>query len=99
VTRARGNVQCEDCGDDCERRTRCVHCKLLVCRWCFHHVHSCEPNHSRAECRDIAKAEPPRVRQLDFKEVFSCPECQRISHNPNDLENRYCGNCHRFFAK
>jgi hypothetical protein len=25
-----------------------------------------------------------------------CKLCQRISYNPNDVKNRYCGNCHRF---
>lgn len=25
-----------------------------------------------------------------------CPKCGMVSHNPNDVENRYCGNCHAF---
>jgi hypothetical protein len=33
---------CEDCGDECRRRTRCPACDLLVCRWCYHHVHGRE---------------------------------------------------------
>ena len=33
---------CEDCGDDCVRRTRCKKCKLLICRWCYHHTHNLE---------------------------------------------------------
>jgi uncharacterized OB-fold protein len=33
--------KCEDCGEDSfQRRTRCKRCGLLVCGWCFHHVHS-----------------------------------------------------------
>lgn len=35
-------VQCEDCGDDCQRRTRCPNCNNLVCRWCYHHTHRLE---------------------------------------------------------
>lgn len=31
---------CEDCGEDCKRRTRCPNCKLLVCSWCWHHSHN-----------------------------------------------------------
>jgi len=32
---------CEDCGErDASRRRRCKRCDLLVCGWCFHHVHS-----------------------------------------------------------
>lgn len=44
---------CEDCGDEeVKRRTRCHHCDLMVCPWCWHHVHRCEPNHKPEECRD-----------------------------------------------
>lgn len=28
---------------------------------------------------------------------FTCPECKRTSHNPNDERYRYCGACHEFF--
>lgn len=33
---------CEDpnCGEEVVRRTRCPNCKLLVCAWCFNHVHN-----------------------------------------------------------
>lgn len=32
--------KCEDCGDDAlGRRTRCPNCNLLVCGWCYNHVH------------------------------------------------------------
>jgi hypothetical protein len=51
------SIECEDCGDETapgERRKRCHHCSLMVCRWCWHHVHRCEPNHTAAECRDRA---------------------------------------------
>jgi len=27
---------------------------------------------------------------------ITCPRCGRTSFNPNDIEQRYCGNCHRF---
>jgi ribosomal protein L37AE/L43A len=30
---------------------------------------------------------------------FQCPECKRISHNPNDLKNRFCANCNKFFPE
>lgn len=29
---------------------------------------------------------------------FTCPECSRTSHNPNDEKYRYCGACHKFFT-
>jgi len=27
---------------------------------------------------------------------FTCPFCGAVSHNPNDLEQHYCGRCHVF---
>lgn len=46
---------CEDCGEPQARRKRCHHCGWLVCRWCWHHVHRCEPSHTKKECRDLQK--------------------------------------------
>lgn len=25
-----------------------------------------------------------------------CPKCGMVSYNPNDIRERYCGNCHAF---
>jgi predicted RNA-binding Zn-ribbon protein involved in translation (DUF1610 family) len=30
---------------------------------------------------------------------FICPDCGAASWNPNDKTHRYCGRCHKFFAK
>ncbi len=27
---------------------------------------------------------------------ITCPFCKMTSYNPNDIEQRYCGNCHAF---
>ena len=27
---------------------------------------------------------------------IACPKCGMVSHNPNDVRERYCGNCHGF---
>ena len=27
---------------------------------------------------------------------YTCPNCGKVSHNPNDETHRYCGACHRF---
>lgn len=32
-------TECEDCGDEVKRRTKCANCWLKVCGWCKHHVH------------------------------------------------------------
>jgi hypothetical protein len=31
--------------------------------------------------------------------VIRCRRCKLISHNPHDVENRYCGNCHVFHER
>lgn len=28
--------------------------------------------------------------------AFSCPLCHKVSHNENDVRERYCGNCRVF---
>lgn len=28
--------------------------------------------------------------------THTCPHCGAVSHNPNDVANRYCGRCHHF---
>jgi len=27
---------------------------------------------------------------------YRCSRCLRVSHNPNDAQQRYCGACHKF---
>ena len=27
---------------------------------------------------------------------ITCPTCGAVSHNPNDIAQRYCGHCHQF---
>src|SRR5205807_7468130 len=33
------------------------------------------------------------------EESITCPLCGMTSHNPNDVKNGYCGNCHAFTAE
>lgn len=41
---------------------------------------------------------PSRWRSGDAVPVpFTCPECVRTSHHPEDERHRYCGACHKFF--
>lgn len=28
----------------------------------------------------------------------TCPQCGMESHNPNDVLEKYCGNCHQFYS-
>jgi hypothetical protein len=30
---------------------------------------------------------------------FKCPKCRRVSYNPNDIAQKYCGSCHLFFGE
>jgi hypothetical protein len=30
---------------------------------------------------------------------FTCPKCGRVSHNPNDEREQYCGHCHEFVGE
>lgn len=32
----------------------------------------------------------------DDRDFFICPECSRISYNPEDISEGYCGYCHAF---
>ena len=33
---------------------------------------------------------------MSGKSSITCPVCGYTSYNPNDVKNRYCGNCHVF---
>jgi hypothetical protein len=40
----------------------------------------------------------PAYRILRYRDVpcLLCLRCNRISHNPNDVQHHYCGACHLF---
>lgn len=38
----------------------------------------------------------PGIRIEIAQPYFECPACHARSHNPNDIENFYCGRCHQF---
>ena len=33
-------VECEECGEECKRRTRCKSCGEMRCGYCLHHFHN-----------------------------------------------------------
>ena len=37
-----------------------------------------------------------QTAQLCQQPSITCPRCHMTSYNPNDIEARYCGNCHAF---
>ena len=36
------------------------------------------------------------VTVTDCRPHFTCPVCHMTSYHPEDVRNRYCGNCHEF---
>ena len=30
---------------------------------------------------------------------IKCRTCERISYHPDDIQNKYCGNCHEFLKE
>jgi hypothetical protein len=52
-TRIAKKIDCEDCGEKSSYRRHCHHCGLLVCGWCWNHIHACEPHHAKKDCLDL----------------------------------------------
>lgn len=51
----------------------------------------------RAEFERELKAIPgPLTGKVTIRPSFTCPTCGVTSHNPNDVEMRYCVCCHIF---
>jgi hypothetical protein len=55
-------TECEDCGEQTKRRIKCHHCDLLVCSFCYSHIHCCEPSHSRKDCWNLEKGKHSEER-------------------------------------
>ena len=48
---------------------------------------------------ELEDAEPDRTYVLvrtPHGEAILCLRCNRVSHNPSDISERYCGACHQF---
>lgn len=41
-------------------------------------------------------SEMKRLKTLGRWPYIACPKCGMVSYNPNDILERYCGNCHQF---
>ena len=49
---------------------------------------------------DLTRVLPRLLREVANGiegDSFTCPQCGRVSHHPQDVANRYCGACHQFF--
>ncbi len=49
------------------------------------------PYHALHEGRCV-----PGCRREPPPPSYRCPTCGRVSYNPSDLANLYCGACHQF---
>lgn len=36
------------------------------------------------------------IVDVDTADGFRCPKCNKVSHNPNDKREGYCGACHAY---
>jgi hypothetical protein len=45
------------------------------------------------------KSERPLTDKANLPASFTCPKCGAVSHNPNDVREKYCGACHLFFGE
>lgn len=66
-----------------------------------HTVGACRCNAKLADLSDrqLAVEAESRFYEMEKGEPrpsITCPTCNRTSHNPNDVNERYCGNCHNW---
>jgi hypothetical protein len=44
----------------------------------------------------VSDSEHSRMKANAESGSITCPKCNMTSHNPNDVEQGYCGNCHAY---
>lgn len=78
--------QCEECGHFADRHYE------RMCRFP-------RPENDPCKCKSM-KWRGQRLRMGPLGPLndpsFTCPVCDMTSHNPNDVEWGYCGNCHGY---
>ncbi|MET0405272.1 MAG: hypothetical protein ABW123_22850 [Cystobacter sp.] len=61
----------------------------------FHPLGACDAGDAMV----MARKQREDAERRHLRGAFECPRCKRVSHNPNDALNRYCGACHEFFEE
>lgn len=79
---------------------RVIYSQELICK-CDRPGHSGEPTENQILDPETGAVHGPNVvvsadGQVSFPKSITCPSCGMTSHNPNDIEQKYCGNCHKF---
>lgn len=67
-------------------------------RYCF--KEECQQEfykEAQAMIRAVDPETADRLAEATKAKTFTCPKCNRVSHNPNDARERYCGACNEFF--
>jgi hypothetical protein len=82
-------------------RAKCRHCLYTKpCHRVSAKLYPPEGGHLCEDClitacikalADEAAKPPPAPK--DTRPYIQCPECRRVSYNPNDIKLGYCGNC------
>ena len=71
--------------------------KLAVAWETAHAVYFPASAHEMAELASTVCAEQGLKYWISqHGDSITCTTCRKTSHNPNDVENRYCGFCHVF---
>lgn len=73
--------------------------RMRPCHDCTGGIASCCDAAGSADGYSEAEIERSQRRigaLLDAVPSFTCPRCQAVSYNPNDISERYCGRCHVF---
>lgn len=52
----------------------------------------------KAALHDLGLEADVHVAGAVVADTITCPTCSRVSTNPGDILNHYCGHCHRFHA-
>jgi hypothetical protein len=91
---ARGFV-CGNCNDVITQEGGWATAKV---RYCF--KDECQQVFYK-EAQDMIRPVDPqtadRLAEATKPKTFTCPKCGAVSHNPNDVRERYCGACCEFF--
>jgi len=88
-------IACGHCGDPLTQKTGWATAQFA---YCF--KEECQREFYKEAQAMIRKVDPHTAELLAAAtntQTFTCPKCSRVSHNPNDARERFCGACNEFF--
>lgn len=57
------------------------------------------PDSIHSDCIRIESNFEPKNMIRIKKDSITCPQCQMTSYHPEDIKQKYCGNCHQFHSE